>query len=119
MVSLQFNLAMMTNIEELVSDKHLCMTFNEFVEAIGRVAAQLEVPHPLEDDVSDDVELTAEQRDMYNKKPLQEKIEILLINVARNVLSKGQFKQHLEILKQFKKAKVHPNHIETASLRLQ
>jgi hypothetical protein len=69
--------------------------------------------------VSDDVELTAEQRDMYNKKPLQEKIEILLINVARNVLSKGQFKQHLEILKQFKKAKVHPNHIETASLRLQ
>ena len=39
---------MMTNVDELTDNKHLCMTFTEFVEAIGRVAAQLEIPHPLE-----------------------------------------------------------------------
>ena len=69
--------------------------------------------------MSEEVEISAENRALYAKKPMKEKIEILLIHIAKNVLSKGQHKQHLEILKQFKKAKVHPNHIEIGNLRLQ
>lgn len=40
-----FNLAMMTQVEEIESDRHLNMTFTEFLEALVRVAEKIEMPH--------------------------------------------------------------------------
>ena len=44
-IAAQFNLAMMTQIDEIERDKHINMTFVEFLEAIVRVAQKLEVPN--------------------------------------------------------------------------
>ena len=47
-VSLYYTLAMMTRVDEVEEDKHINMTFTEFIEAVGRVSEQLEVPHPVD-----------------------------------------------------------------------
>lgn len=47
-----WNLSIMTQVDEINSDKHLQMGFTEFVEAICRVANRLVIPNLLRDDVS-------------------------------------------------------------------
>ena len=44
-VPIQFALSMQTQVNELDSDRHMCMYFSEFTEAIGRVAIKLEIPN--------------------------------------------------------------------------
>jgi len=120
-VSLHFTLAMMTRVDEVEEDKHINMTFTEFVEAIGRVAECLEVPHPLDDDdVDEEVEaITEEQRETYRNKPLTYKIETLLLYLAKDVCPGGKsFSKHQTTMSKYKKAKLHPNNIDTGNLKL-
>jgi hypothetical protein len=49
-----WNLSMMTQKDEINSDKHLNMNFSEFTEAVCRIAFKLSVPHILDDEVPDD-----------------------------------------------------------------
>jgi len=42
-VGIHFNLAMMTQVNELESDRHLKMSFTEFIDLFGRVADKLEL----------------------------------------------------------------------------
>ena len=42
-ISIQFNLAMMTQPNEIENDRHMMMFFPEFVEAIARVADKLSI----------------------------------------------------------------------------
>lgn len=96
------------------------MTFLEFLEAVGRVAEQMAIPHPEEDaQPIDDDDITDEQRDVYRAKPLHTKIEILIYQIAKNCLTGAQFRQHQNIVKQYKKAKIHPNNIDVGNLKLQ
>ncbi len=44
-----FALAMMTQIDELDQDRHMNMSFAEFVEGFVRVAEQLSIPHLVDD----------------------------------------------------------------------
>lgn len=41
----QYNLAMMTQVDEIDKDKHINMVFVEFLDAIVRVAEKVEIPH--------------------------------------------------------------------------
>ena len=41
----QFNLAMMTQVDEIDKDRHINMVFVEFIEAVVRVAEKVEIPH--------------------------------------------------------------------------
>ena len=41
----QFNLAMMTQLDEIDKDRHISMVFVEFLEAVVRVAEKVEIPH--------------------------------------------------------------------------
>ena len=41
----QFNSAMMTQIDEIDKEKHINMTFVEFLDAVVRVASKVEIPH--------------------------------------------------------------------------
>ena len=45
-LSLFFNLAMMTQIDEVTKDRHFQMQFVEFIEAITRVAWQAKIKEP-------------------------------------------------------------------------
>lgn len=40
---------MITQVDEVYHDKHLNMNFAEFIEAIGRVADKLAIPHLVDD----------------------------------------------------------------------
>ena len=46
-IASQFNLAMMTQVDEIDKDKHINMTFVEFLEAVVRVAEKTEIPNLL------------------------------------------------------------------------
>ena len=45
-----YNLAMMTQVDEVEKDKHINMIFVEFLEAIVRVADKAEIPHCVRDE---------------------------------------------------------------------
>ena len=45
-------MSMMTQIDEIESDKHLNMTFVEFIEALVRVAERLEIPNLIDDEMA-------------------------------------------------------------------
>lgn len=40
-----YNLAMMTQVDEIDKERHINMIFVEFLEAIVRVAEKTEIPH--------------------------------------------------------------------------
>ena len=46
----QYNLSMMTQVEEIDSERHINMTFLEFIEAIVRVAENLAIPNLIFDE---------------------------------------------------------------------
>lgn len=120
--SRHYNLAMQTQVDEITCDfpRHLNMTFVEFVEAIGRIAQQLEIPHPIDDEkfnFPDDI--TPEDRAKWHKKPLHAKIEALLLMIAMNVLGDGAYDKHVDVMQKYKKNVTHANMIATGSLKLQ
>ena len=47
-ISIQFNLSMMTQIDEIARKRHLHMFQKEFLEAICRVAEKIAIPSPYE-----------------------------------------------------------------------
>jgi len=49
MIAQMYNLAMMTSLDEIESDRHQNMIFVEFLEALVRVAERLEMPHAILD----------------------------------------------------------------------
>lgn len=51
-----YSMSMMTQKDEIDSDKHMNMVLVEFIEAVGRVAEKLSIPH-LIDDYNDQNEL--------------------------------------------------------------
>jgi len=82
-VAVHYTLAMMTRVDEVEEDKHINMTFTEFIEAIGRVAEAIEVPHPEDDEVPDEPdEITPGMRAEWKNRPLKYKIEVLLLILA-------------------------------------
>ena len=48
-ISPVYALAMMTQKDEIDSDRHMNMVFAEFIDAIGRVADRINIPHYLEE----------------------------------------------------------------------
>lgn len=82
-VATQFSLAMMTQIDELDSNRHMDMSFAEFVEAIARVAQKLEIPSLELDkqytlkDIREGT-ISSEDYKIYAGRSLPEKLEALL-----------------------------------------
>ena len=93
-----FNLSMITQKDEIESDRHMNMQMTEFIESIGRVADKLALP-PAYDDVrklnntyQDDFEESAtkdEKQRVWKSRPLYLKIESLLYVLMTNCLPKS------------------------------
>jgi len=79
-----WNMSMMTNINEVASEKHLNMTFVEFLEAIGRVADKF--------DMANMVDLFPEYK---AKSPygLDKKLESTFFVLIKNCLSDKHYRQ--------------------------
>ena len=45
-IRIQFNLAMMTQVDEITQERHMQMFNHEFIEAISRVAFKLSISSP-------------------------------------------------------------------------
>jgi hypothetical protein len=76
---------MMTQIDEIERDKHINMTFVEFLEAVVRVAQKLEVPNLINDgfEPAED-EIEEEKRNEYANRPLEVKLESLILLLIRH-----------------------------------
>lgn len=77
----------MTQVDEIDKDRHLSMTFVEFLEAIVRVAEKTEIPHCLIDEFNWGVdEIDPDMRDSYAKRDLVTKLEALLFFLMKGNL---------------------------------
>ena len=107
-VASQFNLAMMTQLEELENDKFLNMSFVEFLEALVRVAENLQIPHLI--DVSNalclffkdaellQTEIQPEVRKSWGSRLLEYKIESLCIMLCQRNLGPKGYERYLKEL---------------------
>ena len=121
-VPVNFNLSMMTQVDELEQDRHLCMSFCEFVEAIVRVAEKLEISNLTVDlmyDLSDIREnsLLPEDRAVYAARSLPEKIEAMLVLIAAVHVGPKGIKAHEKAVEKYKVAGVYANDIETGIIK--
>ncbi len=74
MLPLQFSLSMMTQVDEIDSDRHMNMTFCEFMEGLVRVAENVSIPHLVEDyytlgEITDGA-VAVEDVVVYGQRPL-------------------------------------------------
>lgn len=86
-----WNLSMMTNKEETASEKHLNMTFVEFLEALARVADRMELEN-LEDHFPEYKGRSAFQ--------LDKKIECLLFRLIQTTLGEKAYRQQMTAYRQ-------------------
>ena len=88
-----WNLSMMTQKDEINSDKHLNMNFTEFIEAICRVCDELEIPHLVDDAdfLSEHDRNNPELIQLWGSRPLSYKIESFLIICAKNCFGPKYF----------------------------
>ena len=98
------------------------MTFCEFMEAIVRVAENVAIPHLIDDyytigDILDGT-LTEDDRAIYAKRSLPEKVEALIYLICAVHLPKN-LKAHQATIEKYKKANVYANDIDTGNIRFQ
>ena len=107
---------MMTQIDEIESDKHLNMTFVEFIEALVRVAERLEIPNLIDDEITDEIEEA--QRMVFAKRDLPKKVESLMLFLIKAYKPK-EYKKHVQMVQECKEKMVWANDIETGPMKLQ
>ena len=82
MLPTQFTLSMMTQVDELDQDRHMNMSFCEFMEGIVRVAENIAIPHLVEDQytLTDilDGSIAEEDKSVFAKRSLPQKLESLI-----------------------------------------
>ena len=117
-IAVQWNLSMQTQIDEIESDKHLNMTFVEFIEALVRVAERLEIPNLIDDEMATTLDEVEEgQREVYAKRDLSKKVESLMFFLIKTYLPK-EYKKHVASVQECKDKMVWANDIETGPMRM-
>ena len=81
-ISILFNLSMFTQKNELDFDRHFNMTFNEFIEAIGRVSEKISIV-PLFEDLDQSLEGSQLLGKKSKEHPLHKKIEALIFRMIK------------------------------------
>ena len=71
------------------------MAFVEFLEAFVRVAEKLEIPN-LEDDPDTFIgmDMTTDQKETFAARPLNEKVDSLILYVGKTYLKKADYNAH-------------------------
>ncbi len=83
-----FNCSMMTQKDELGSDRHINMTLIEFIEALGRLSSKINAPIPFEYMKLMLEEINDENPDLMKETPLHYLIESLIVLMIKNCCSK-------------------------------
>lgn len=111
---------MMTQVDELDQDRHMNMTFCEFMEGFVRVAENLSIPHLANDEYTInnilDGAVIEEDRAVYAKRNLPDKVEALTYVVCAVHLPKN-LKTHQTAIEKYKDANVYANDIDTGNIR--
>eukprot|EP00347_Sterkiella_histriomuscorum_P005610 403355936 len=101
-ISPVYALSMMTQKDEIESDRHMNMVQVEFIEAIGRVAEKVNIPHYIED--LDEASQTIIPSSNLRTRPLDIKIEALILQMVRACLGIPFFNQYVKQLQKIKEA---------------
>ena len=120
----QFAMSMMTQVDELDQDRHMQMSFAEYIEAFVRVAEQTTIPHLVQDKESYSLEsildgvVTAEDQLRFGKRPLTLKIESLIYLLCQIHFPKsyGALKTQVD---KMKKIGVKANDIDPGNIKFQ
>ena len=94
---IMFNLSMMTQVEEIENERHLNMTFIEFIEAVVRVAQNLEIQHLIDDEEmirENAMEITRDMKNAFAQRPLHMKLESLILIMAKRHLGLNGYNRH-------------------------
>ena len=99
-----FNLSMMTQKNELESDRHFNMIFVEFIEATGRVAGKTKISPMFTEEETGVSESQSRLRNAGREDhPLHKKIEALIFRMIKSVLPIDFFEQTERIVAKFYK----------------
>ena len=111
----------MTQVEEIDAERHLNMTFIEFLEALVRVAENLAIPNLIFDEGAFlGMELEPEQKEEYGKRPLHEKLEAFILYLVKVHLKPTEYRKHRTMLTDYKEEEdIWANDIEVGPMRLQ
>ena len=95
------------------------MNFIEWLEAIVRVAQNLEIPHLVDDeDSAIGMELEVEQREEFEARPLHVKVESLCLYLVKVHTQRNDFRKYCAIIKAYREEEdIWANDIETGNLR--
>lgn len=94
-VNVCFNLAMQTRVDELSSDKHLKMSFVEFLEAVARAANYLSYPPPTQS-IRDAYKRTATQKQEDLEENKYDSEEDEEVEISKEELMKQPLNKKIE-----------------------
>ena len=94
---------MMTQKDEITSDRHLNMTFPEFIEAVCRVAERLAIPNITKEDVPEEEWLDPHYTRKWAAKTVSAKIEAYLLLLCKRLLPEKFYEEQVKHLTSLKK----------------
>lgn len=111
---------MMTQTDEIEQDRHMNMTFSEFMEALVRVAENLQIPHLKNDPYAYsqivNSEIPESDKQVYASRPLHEKIECLVYILCHCHFPSKLEKMH-KIVSKYKRENTYANDIEVGVIK--
>ena len=110
----------MTQIEEVLNERHLNMQFIEFIEAVVRVAENLEIPHLVDDpDTQAGMEIEPEKAAEYAQRELHVKVESLILYLAKAHLKGAEGRKYVAAIREYREEEdIWANDIETGPMRV-
>ena len=110
---------MMTQVDEIDKDKHINMTFVEFLDAVVRVAEKVEIPHCVSDEFEwGEMEIEPEARDRYAKRDLITKLESLIMFMIKGSLPATSYAKYLKTLAEYADAGLWANDLDVGNVNL-
>jgi len=114
-----YNLAMMTQVDEIDKDRHINMVFVEFLEAVVRVADKTEIPHCIIDEFTWGVdEIMPDMREMYATRDTVTKLEAFIMFLIRGTLPYLSYTKYLASMEEYKGSGLYANDLDTGVLNL-
>ena len=109
---------MMTQLDEFDNDKFCNMNFVEFLDALVRVAENMQLPHIIDDAKLLETEIEPETKKSWGTRILPYKLECLNLILCKANLPPKMFEKYLKELQEYKDEGLYANDIDAGLLKL-
>ena len=108
----------MTQIDEFDNDKFINMNFVEFLDAIVRVAENMQLPHIIDDADILETEILPDGKS-WGSRALPYKLESLILILCKTNLGAKTFEKYIKEWQEYKDSGLYANNIDAGQLKLQ